>query len=675
MKKYIRSITAFGAMLTAFSVFAAPLVNVAAATNSSAQTQPEIVAKLNFDPKVNGFGFENFGNDARKWQDDLGAEDMIRLFGAEAVCRTGNTAANCVLKAAAREWMMQQLEGMNGGHCEGMAATSLRLATSKAFKSKASAPQFQPGAKMPFQLKLDQTIENYIAYYFVTQSLEEVSEATAATIKNGPVGVVNMLVDSFKAGNDTYSLGFYKYKDGRKFDGHAITPIAVEDAGANYRIHVYDNNYPGETRYVVVEKAGKQTWKYVTSTNPNEPAAEYAGNIDTKTLELTSTAVRDRGCFSAPFADDATSGNCVPVIEKSVEIKKPVEDKKPADKQEETAVKEEGEMAEFALNGEADLLIVTGDGKQIGYDPKTNKFVNEVAGAEVVKVKGGKGVDLPLYRLPFQSGGKPYNVVISGENNQKESNVDLTYSAPGFAIGFDGIRVDPNEVLLMTVAPDGEALSFTASTDGETPEIYFAVDGDDESYKVELDGATMQAGKTLTVTFDDEAEVFKFSDNDGDEDKYDVDVTRFTDDGKEQDYETDDIDTGKVDNYQMDFGKWKGDGAVGVKTDDEGNGFADDETIEQEEEDNDDDADDADDEGDDEDADVDGDGKLNDDDEDDDGDGTSDEKDTDDDGDGDPDTEDDDDNEDGEEEDEDGDGLVAAYKQENMNFFARLLNW
>ena len=224
----------------------------------------------------------------------------------------------------------------------------------------------------------------------------------------------------------------------------------------------------------------------------------------------------------------------------------------------------------------------------------------------------------------------------------------------------------------MTVAPDGEELSFTASADGETPEIYFAVDGDDESYKVELDGVALQAGKTLTVTFDDETELLKFSDNDGDEDKYDVDVTRITKDGKEQNYETDDIDTGKVDNYQMDFGKWKGSGSVGVKTDDEGNGFADDEAVEQPEEDNDDDADDADDEGDDEDSDVDNDGKLNDADEDDDGDGTSDEKDTDDDGDGTPDTEDDDDNE---EEDEDGDGDEETDKQINMNFFARLLTW
>jgi hypothetical protein len=408
-----------------------------------------------------------------------------------------------------------------------------------------------------------------------------------------------------------------------------------------------------------VEKGGKQTWKYVTSTNPNEPAAEYAGDINTKTLELTATALRDRGCFSVPFATDEAGGKCVPVKEPLIENKKPVEEEV------EESDDEEEEMVEFALNGEADLLVVGSDGKSVGYDPKTNRFVNEIADTQVVKIKGGKGIDLPLYRLPLQESGKPYGIIISGKNNSEESNVDLTYAAPGFAVGFDGIRLDPNEILLMTISPDGEQISFTASADGETPEIYFAFDDDEDSYKIELDGVSLQAGKTLVVGFDDETGKFVFSDNDGDEDKYDVDITRITADGEEQNFETDDIDTGKVDNYEMDLSKWKGKGKIAVKTDDEGNGFADDEPVEQENEDNDDDADDADDEGDDEDSDVDNDGKLNDEDTDDDGDGTPDDKDTDDDNDGESDSEDDDDNDEEEDEEPAGTSFLAALFQDS----------
>jgi hypothetical protein len=648
--------------------FAAALGLLFAPVSSVVSAQDEeksgggIIASYKFNPKTDGYGFENFGNDKRVWQDDLGAEDLIRLFGAKAVCKTGADAKSCVLKAAAEEWTHQQLEGMNGGHCEGMAVTSLRFASGLPFKGKAFATNFQGGANSPFKLRLDQPLENYIAYYFVTQAFDEVAEPSSKTANAGPVAIVKMLVDSMKGGTDTYSLGFYKFDNGRKFDGHAITPFAVEDAGSVYRIHVYDNNYPGETRYVVVDKGGKQTWKYVTSTNPNEPAAEYKGDIDTKTLELTATSLRDRGCFDAPFATESKKGECIPIVEKPVakpaDSPKPTDNPKPVDNTKPPEIQPDGETAEFALNGEADLLVVTGDGKRIGYDPKTDKFYNEVAGGKTGLTKGGMGEDLPRYTVPYRADGKPYTVTISGGHNEEEENVDLTYSAPGFTVGFDGIEVDPDEVITMTISPDGEELSYTSSADGETPEIYFTFDTEDESYKVEIDGVQVDGGKTFTASFDDETGKLVFRDNDGNEDNYDVDFTRIEPDGDEQNYESNDVDSEGADNFQMDFSDWDGKGAVGVKVDNEGNGFADDEEEEEPNEDNDEDPDDADDEGDDEDSDVDNDGKMNDEDSDDDGDGTPDDKDTDDDNDGETDSEDTDDDE----EDDDEPGMLGFLR-------------
>jgi hypothetical protein len=165
-------------------------------------------------------------------------------------------------------------------------------------------------------------------------------------------------------------------------------------------------------------------------------------------------------------------------------------------------------------------------------------------------------------------------------------------------------------------------------------------------------------GKILSAVFDDESGRFVFKSNYGNEDKYDVDFERVLPNGTEQDYETDDIETGKVDSYEMDFGKWDGKSDMCFRDDDDGNGFANDECEAQSEEDNDDDADDADDEADDEDSDVDNDGKLNDVDTDDDGDGTPDDKDTDDDNDGESDSEDDDDNED-EDDGDDKPGILS----------------
>ncbi len=571
--------------------------------------EPNIVASLKFDPKLNGFSFENFGNQDRNWQDDLGTDDLIRLFGVNAVCKTGDSVKNCVVKAAAREWIKQQLEGMDGGHCEGMAVTSLRFSSGLPFKNRILPLAFQTTAASPFKLKLDQSIENYIAYYFVTQTFNEVSEPTTATANKGPVEVVKMLIDSFNAGKDTYSLGFYKFANGRKSGGHAITPFAIEDAGAQFKIYVYDNNYPGETHYVVVDKAGKQTWKYIASTNPNEPPSEYVGNIDTKTLELTATSLRDGRCFDSPFSSDgakavgcgmesmapmkpaAPSTPAKPVAPVTpAKPVAPVTPAKPADKKPVIETDEDGESVEFSLNGDGDMLIIDGSGKKIGYDPKTNKFYNEIPGANADFIVGGLGEDLPNYNLPYEEAGKPYTIIFSGKDIEEESEFDFTYSAPGFTVGFNGIKLDPNETLMATVSPGGEAITFTASADGETPEIYFAFDSEDEddaSYIASIDGASLDGGKTLKGDFDFETGKLFFSDNDGNEDEYDIDLIRINADGTEDVYEENDLDIGKSDNYEMDFGKWDGEGPMCFEDDEEGNGFEDDECVPQDEEDND----------------------------------------------------------------------------------------
>ncbi len=110
--------------------------------DSSAQTK--IIASLDFDPKINGFGFKNYKNEGEKWKDDIGAEDLIRMFGVKAVCKSGDSAKNCVLKAAARKWIEYYLEAMNIGHCEGIGVASLRMNTNLPFKKKLRPPIFNP---------------------------------------------------------------------------------------------------------------------------------------------------------------------------------------------------------------------------------------------------------------------------------------------------------------------------------------------------------------------------------------------------------------------------------------------------------------------------------------------------------------------------------------------------
>ncbi len=542
-----------------FGNFTTPNVRAQNSSNprAAAPTTRNIFGTLNFNPKIDGYKFENYGNERRNFKKDLTADDMIRLFSTDAACKKVDAAGNCVMKAAAQQWMNKQLKGMDGGHCEGMAVTSLRLKAGKSFKSHPGTPAgFQPGALHTSDLILNENLANYIAYYFITQNFDEVTAPTEAASDGGPVAIVQKLAAAMKSGKETYTIGFFKYdrETEEESDGHAISPIAVEDAGKFYRIHVYDNNYPGETRYITVQKGGRQAWKYVGSTNPNEPADEYEGDIDTQTLTITPTSSRELTCYSAPFANAGDEKKCLAALRQNVKTNPPVPppariktSNKPAVSTADGKSDGEPERAEFAINDDGKMLVVAPDGKRLGYDPQTNKFYKEIVGAAANLTVGGRGHNLPLYRVPFVENGNAYKVVFSGDDLEKESDFDFTYSAPGFTVGFDGVMLDPDETLHTTIAPDGETITFTSSADGETPDIFFAFDPDDDSgdsYIVEINGTPIEAGKTLTVHLDFENDKLEIKDDDGKSEEYEIDIIRIKPDGTTETLKKDFTETG-----------------------------------------------------------------------------------------------------------------------------------
>ncbi len=541
----------------------------------SLSAQGKIVAALDFDPKVSGFSFPNY---KKVKTDNIGTEDLIRMFGVKATCKSGSNAKNCVLKAAARKWIEKMLEAMEIGHCEGIGVASLRFNSSLRFKTRWQPSQFQSGVKTPFNLQLIPSIENYISYYWVTQTFDEVTLKTKETAKLAPTGIAEKLISAMNTQKDTFLFGIKKYDKGRIFDGHAVVPFAVEDIGNQYKIHVYDNNFPAETRFIFINKTTQQ-WFYNSTKNPNSKP-DYVGDASTKTLELTATSWREGSCFDASFANDedketgcgletATLGN-QHLIDASFK----------------NMFDEDGEDAEFFLTGEGDMLVVE-DGKRLGFDPRNNLYFNddaEIEDGNSTLLVGGFGEDLQHFTLPYVESDKPYTIIFSGRNLDAESNLDFVFSAPGFTVGFDGIRLDPNETLTAEISRDGEVITFTSSSDAETPEVYFAFDSDDDadaSYITTIGGVELLAKKALTYDFDFENGKLFFSDNDGNEDNYDIELIRINADGTEQEYKQNDLDIGKADKYEMDFGDWDGTASMCFKDDEDGDNFDDEECSEE----------------------------------------------------------------------------------------------
>lgn len=506
-----------------------------------------LVAAINFLPNPNGFGFANYGNDEQS-PNDLNAQDMIALFGQDKVCRS--PTGPCILNAAARTWMEKQIKGMDGGHCEGMAVASLRFNRGLSFKGLTTPAEFQAGAGSVIELQKD-AVRNYIAYYFVTQHLNTISETVRAT--HTPSMILDKIITSFQTNdtNNLYTLGIYK-PDGS--GGHSITPYRVEDKGNGlYWLYVYDNNYPNDTNPVVKFNKNDDSWIYEgATTKPGEPPSSYIGNAQTKTLDLTPMYIRDQTPFPCVF--------CPEVLAQL------------------GARAAEPKYAEIFLTGEGRMLLSDSQGNKVGYDFDSGTLVNQISGAQQHFQRHGLGRDIPpIYTMPI--GTDAYQITVGGLNNQAETNVDLVLSGPGYTMGFEGILLDPQEFLHMTISPDGKEMSFVASQDAETPAVFLSFDPADEtspSYVFHIGGVELEAGKTLHVSLDLAGGYVYFEDDDGNDDAYDLSVTRIDDNG-EQTVSHAGIAVTAGDKARLGgFNTWDGSGAgLTTEVDDEGDGFQD----------------------------------------------------------------------------------------------------
>src|SRR5260221_5251167 len=133
-------------VLTAISVGAFLMTrSTAAVSGAAAQDQKgSMVAHLKYEPAIHGYGFRNYARDHDN-ENDLNAGNLIAIFGAENVCETGTTASDCVLNEPAEEWLGEAIKLLAGGHCEGLAVTSLRFWEGLPFEGKWSRTASQTG--------------------------------------------------------------------------------------------------------------------------------------------------------------------------------------------------------------------------------------------------------------------------------------------------------------------------------------------------------------------------------------------------------------------------------------------------------------------------------------------------------------------------------------------------
>lgn len=448
-----------------------------------------------FDPMIHGYGFQNYGAHPGG-NDDLSPADAFDLFGPQVCQNSGATRANCQLSAAGTQWVKGQLAGMSGGHCEGMAVTAQRFFEQLSFNGKIAPADFQTGRANVYDLAFpEQNVENYIASYFVRQTFSEVStEAWQSRNTMTPGQIVDKLIEEFnKTPSVGYALGFYKpdYSG-----GHAVTPYAIERVGSSqvYRIAVYDNNFPGQKRYVTVDKATNK-WHYVAAADPSRPASLYEGDANTKTLEINRISLRDMPTgqyFACAFCK---TGSQTAVAQNASSV--------------DGVAQDTNESIEVSFSGEGKILIVDDQERRVGYDFDTLTEVNEITGTTVMPLKLGLGKEIPpVYQLDgIIAEDALYQIYVGGTLTDTTTNGDLYVTGEDFVMGVEEIILDAGDMYRFDISPLGNEIYFEATTDTIAPSLFMAFEPSDEDAPgliIEIDGMLLKAGEIVYIGVDTE---------------------------------------------------------------------------------------------------------------------------------------------------------------------------
>lgn len=463
-----------------------------------------ITIGLDFLPERDGFKFENYGKDPSRL--NLTAAEMRRYFGDQVCASTAG--GDCTLTPPAQQWMEATNEGMNGGHCEGMAALALLIK-----KGKANAADF--GAENANGLPIDgnEKLAREIAYWFATQALNPTVGAELKTLK--PSEIVAKLRESFAPESpESYTLGIYKTVDGQKKEGHAITPYGLVDlADGKVEIAIYDNNFPGQARAVVVDTT-KETWSYSTATNPSEPVGLYEGNAETFSLTITPTSARLEA-QACPFCGGGSAGG----------------ESKGSTK----GASAGGGAGESSGTGDATgygFVFLNDSGDEGGVDLKITDLEGKaLPGVMEISTKSDSLAQDDAPPVIMVPEGTPFKITIDGTNVETEAETDVTYVGEGIDMYIDDIKVDPGQVDEAIIDPAAGSISY-ATTKTEAPTIGAGFSSDAADYAFAIGGVDLPDGGIVTMTLDQVNGTFTIKNEDEVPGTYALGMVRIDDEGE-----------------------------------------------------------------------------------------------------------------------------------------------
>ncbi len=425
-----------------------------------------IVADSGFQPKTDGFSFENYP--PPDGLQGLAPAQMVDIFGSD-VCAS-QTDGVCALTPVAQDWMTKENAEMQGGHCFGFSLTSLLMF------GKELDPLSYGGASVP-ALSLDNLpLQEAIGESFVLQNISTVKDEF---IEETPNRVLADLVDELRTGGDAYTLGMFN-----RVAGHAITPYAVEDKGNGvFAALAYDNNFPGITRAVIFNRR-TNSWRYDGAANPAQGSFIYGGrgSRNRPLLIPTDAVVQLLHC---PFC--STLGTSKPTAlstsGRHLEMTPP-------------GYEEISLTADSVNHGH--LVITDSTGRRTGF--VEGKIVNQIQGARVIKpilTRTFEEAPEPHYEIPIDA---DITVSLDGDPLKAPDVESITVIGSSYSAVAGTIHLEPEQTGQLHVTENGTSLTYRAGAgQAQQPHLEIGLERPGTDYRFSVAAPPIQGGSTLTA--------------------------------------------------------------------------------------------------------------------------------------------------------------------------------
>ncbi len=511
----------------------------------------QVLSDSGFRPEVNGFALPNFGGEGFDPQTsqtfsvtNLTSIEMRRLFGDGVCAAPAQSDGTCVLTPPASQWMEQRNSGLNGGHCEGFAALSQLI-----YDGKIDPNQFGAARTIDLKIAGNEALQRELAFWWATQ----IPTFDSLIRFPDPNDAIKYMQDAYaKNTKDMLAIGIYKED---RSGGHAITGYGVSDQGNGiFWILVYDNNYPGQERHVIVD-TNAHTWEYEASTNPAVEPSTYRGGKDNP-IEFLPDTSRVASVYPCPFCGNAGSASIG-----GAKLAAPAQ-----------------QFNEISVEGYVNVELQDAKGRKVGYD-ENGKFVNEITEAQVIGSRNETVSDVsPVINMPV---GLDFTAYLWGDDNAEAIPASLVMIGQGFYVGIDNLVMKSGQEDQLYVDGAGDVINYKTDAQ-ESPDIIVGIEKPAADFELVLKAVKVSKGTDISVVFDQKEDTFAFQTASDAPAEFSVSITRIDADGKEETFDTGDtpitIDPEKLMYFY--FGKWQGQGSnLEVGYDENGNGTIEDSEI------------------------------------------------------------------------------------------------